>query len=130
MEDRIDIGRREFSAAAVLALLSGVAITITGCGGGGSSSPTSPSTTSGTTTGTSGSAGKVGSVSANHGHAASISSVQLSANGAVTLDIRGTADHPHTLDLTAPELAAVAAGQRLEKDSSSDAGHRHTVTFN
>ena len=132
MEDTLMIGRREFSAAAIMALLSGVTISMTGCGGG-SSSPTSPSPSSGGGGGTAGggtSSGKTGAVSANHGHTAVVTNVELTAGGAVRLDIRGSADHPHTVDLTAAEVAAIATGQRLSKDSSSDAGHNHTVTFN
>ncbi len=45
MQERKTLGRREFTAASALAALSGVAITITGCGGGGSNSqPSSPTT--------------------------------------------------------------------------------------
>lgn len=130
MENTLMIGRREFSAAAIMALLSGVTVSMTGCGGG-SSSPTSPSPSSGgggTTGGTA--SGKTGTVSANHGHTAVVTNVELTAGGAVRLDIRGSADHPHTVDLTAAEVAAIAGGQRFSIDSSSDAGHRHTVTFN
>lgn len=42
MQERKTLGRREFTAASALAVLSGVAITITGCGGSGS--PSSPAT--------------------------------------------------------------------------------------
>jgi hypothetical protein len=128
MEETL-VGRREFSAAAIAALLSGVAISISGCGGGGNSSPTSPSPGTGGNPG-GGTSDKTGSISANHGHSAVVSNVQLMGGGAVRLDIRGNADHPHTLDLTAAEVSTIAAGQRVAKDSSDDAGHRHTVTFN
>jgi hypothetical protein len=121
------LGRREFSAAAVMALLSGVAISISGCG---DDSPTSPSTMPGTGGNPGGTSDKTGAISGNHGHSAVVTNVQLTSGGAVRLDIRGTADHPHTLDLSAAEVGAIAATQRVEKESSNDAGHRHTVTFN
>ena len=124
MEDQFVLGRREFNAAALLALLGGVAITVSACGGG--ASPTQPSSTSGTGSATD----KTGAISANHGHSATINGVQLTSGGSVRLDIRGSADHPHTVDLTAAEVAGIAAGQRIAKASSTDGGHSHTVTFN
>lgn len=117
------VGRRRFSLEAALAVLGGATVTISssGCGGGGGgSSPTSPSAPG----------DKVGSVSANHGHAAVITAAQLSAGAALTLQIRGSSDHPHTVVLSAGEVAQVAGGSRVSKNSSIDDGHDHTVTFN
>ncbi|MCL4819381.1 MAG: hypothetical protein KJ067_09575 [Vicinamibacteria bacterium] len=115
------VGRRRFGLEAALAVLGSATITISssGCGGGGSS-PTSPSAPG----------DKVGSVSANHGHAAVITAAQLSTGAALTLQIRGSSDHPHTVVLSAGEVAQVAAGSRVSKNSSVDDGHDHTVTFN
>lgn len=120
-----ELGRREFTAQTVLALLSGVVITITsGCDG--DDSPTAPTPPGGG----GGGGGATGTVSANHGHTATITSAQLTAGGAVTLDIRGSADHPHTVELTAAEVMQVANRTQLSKSSSSDQGHSHIVTFN
>jgi hypothetical protein len=69
-------------------------------------------------------------VSANHGHVATVTGAQITAGGSVLLDIRGSADHPHTLSLTAAEVAQIGAGARVSKASSTDASHDHTVTFN
>jgi hypothetical protein len=130
MQERKTLDRREFTLAAALAALSGVAITISACGGG-SSSPTTPSTPppsgggGGTTTGD-----KTGVVSANHGHVAVIEAAKLTAANAISLDIRGSADHPHTVSLSASEIASIAANQRVSKQSSTDSSHDHTVTFN
>jgi hypothetical protein len=124
---RLVIDRREFTAAAVMALLSGVAITVSGCGGGGGgSSPSGPS--GGATPPATGD--RVGNVSANHGHQAVLRAAQITAANAVTLDIRGSADHPHSLELSADEVRAVGNGQRVSKSSSVDDAHSHTVTFN
>ena len=119
-----ELSRREFSAEALLALFAGVAITVTACGDDDGGSPTAPSNT-----------GRSGSISANHQHTATVTSVQLNAGNAVTLDIRGNADHPHTVDLTAAEVVQIRDGQRVSKASSSDPSatfgtHLHTVTFN
>jgi hypothetical protein len=128
------ISRREFSVAAALAALSGVAITITACGGGGGESPTSsngaPGYNDGSTTSGSASGDKVGTISSNHGHSAVITAAQLTAAGALKLDIKGAADHPHTVELSAAEVTAIAGGAKTSKESSTDASHSHTVTFN
>lgn len=118
------LDRRTFTAGAIKAMLAGVVITITeGCGGG-SSNPTSPS-------GGGGAAGDVnGSVSANHGHVATVTRVHLSEGGAVSLDIRGSADHSHTVGLSGAQVTQIANGGRVSVESTSEQAHTHTVTFN
>ena len=123
------LDRRQFTLAAALAALSGVAITISACGGGSGSSPSSPTGSTGGT-GSSGSTDKVGQISNNHGHSAVITGAQLTAGGALELNIQGAATHPHTVSLTGAEIASIAANQRVAKDSSTNNGHSHTVTFN
>ena len=119
--------RRDFTLAAAMAILSGVAISVSGCGGSNSSSsPASPSPASSTPTGSD----KTGTISSNHGHAAVIASAQLGASGGITMNIQGTSGHPHTVALTGADLTAIAANQRIAKESSNDASHTHTVTFN
>jgi len=115
--------RRAFTLQSILAILGGVAITITGCDD--DNSPTSPSSSSDVS----------GSISANHGHAAVIMGAQLTASNAIVLNIRSAATHPHTVELSAQEVGQIAARQRVSKtsstDDSPDAGrHSHTVTFN
>jgi hypothetical protein len=118
------MSRRQFTEAGVMAMLAGVVVTLSDCG---SSSPTTPSSPPPST----GGGGDVtGSISANHGHTAVITRAQLTAGGAINLDIRGTATHPHTVSLSQSEVVAIAAGQRVSKTSSSDSGHMHDVTFN
>jgi hypothetical protein len=130
MKEEKTLDRREFTLAAAMAALSGVAITISACGGG-SSSPTSPSTPPPTGGGGGSASGdKTGVVSANHGHVATITAAQLTAAGAVSLDIRGSADHPHTVSLSATEITSISGGQRVSKLSTTDSSHDHTVTFN
>jgi len=121
--DRLLLDRREFTSAALMTLLSGVTVTIIGCG---SDSPTSPTTNPND---------RAGNVLANHGHTAVIASAVLTAGNAVTLDIRGTADHPHTVMLTMAEVGQIAAGQRVSKTSSTEGSlafgtHSHSVVFN
>ena len=115
--------RRAFTLQSILAMLAGVTITINACGD--DDSPTAPSPGD----------GRTGNVSANHGHTPTITAAQLMAGNAVTLNIRGTATHPHTVELSAAEVSQIAGGQRVSKasstDDSPDAGrHNHVVTFN
>ena len=113
------LARREFTLAAILAMLSGVTITVSGCGG--SSSPGSP------TPGTSGD--KSGQISANHGHTVVITAAELTAGGAVVLTLQG-GGHTHDVALSAGEVVQIRDGQRVSKESTSSSGHSHTVTFN
>jgi len=118
------IDRREFTLQSALAILSVATITISGCSDGDSNPGPGPSPGPGPTT------GSTGVVSANHGHTATISAAQLTARNAIQLTITGTATHPHTVDLTATEVAMIADRLAVSKNSSTDDLHSHTVTFN
>ena len=130
MTDRMlgePLTRRDFTLAAAMAILSGVAISVSGCGGSSSSgSPASPSPASSAPAGSD----KTGAISSNHGHSAVITSAQLGASGGITLNIQGSSGHNHTVALTGADLSAIAGNQRVAKESSNDASHSHTVTFN
>jgi len=121
-----EVDRRQFTLAAVLAALSGVTITISACGGGGSSSPTAPSNP----TPPLGAGDKAGSISANHGHTVAITAAQLTAAAAVSLQLTVGDGHSHGVTLSAAEVTQIAGSARVSKESSSDTGHSHTVTFN
>lgn len=115
--------RREFTVAALLAMLGGVSITISGCGGNASpSSPSTPSTTQPV-------ADKNGTISSNHGHVAVITSGQLTAANTVTLSLQGTSSHNHMLELSAEEVVQIRDGRTLAKECSGTS-HKHMVTFN
>ena len=127
MQQTVD--RREFTVSAVLAALSGVVITISSCGG--SDSPTSNPTPNPNPTPTPPASGdKSGSISGNHGHTAVITAAQLTAGGAISLDIMGTATHTHTVSVSAAEVTQISQGTQVAKTSTSNDGHAHTVTFN
>lgn len=131
MEDEKNglLTRREFTSASVMAMLAGVAVTVTGCSSGGNGNPNGPSNPGG------GDGAIVGAISDNHSHTATINSAQVNAGNAFTLDIRGQADHPHTVQITMAELTQIAAGTQVSKTSSQDSSittgpHSHIVTFN
>jgi hypothetical protein len=117
-----DLDRREFTRLSLLAMLSGVAITISGCGGGGDGpgAPDNPD-----------SGDKRADISANHGHTAVITSAQLMAGGQLTLTLSpGVPNHVHVVSLTAAEVVSIRDGARVSKISSTDDQHQHTVSFN
>ena len=121
------LDRREFTLQLVLAVLSGATVTVVSACGGGGGNPSSPSPSpnpGGSTEGIS------GTVLANHGHTAFIENARLTAGNGFALDIRGNADHPHTIDLTANQVMQIAARQRVSVESTTDAAHAHTVVFN
>jgi hypothetical protein len=126
MSNESSLTRREFTLEAALAILAGVSITISGCGSE-SSTPTSPSTSTSAAPPTDRSAS---TISANHGHTATILAAQFTAGNAISLDIRGQATHPHTVSISQAEMMQIAANQRVTKDSTTDNGHNHMVTFN
>jgi hypothetical protein len=124
------LDRREFTVASALALLSGVTITITACGGSGgdpgyAAPPTSP------TGGADANGNVTGAISTNHGHVATVTSAQLAAGSGFVLNIQGQADHAQSVELSATDLGQIASGVLVTKTSStaSTDGHRHTVLF-
>jgi len=96
-----------------------VAITLTACDS--ESAPTGPPPAA---------ADRAAAISDNHGHAGVVTGAQLAAGRELVLDIRGAADHPHSVSLNAADLEAIAAGRKVAKSSSTDLFHAHTVTFN
>lgn len=121
-DDRHVVTRRDFTLESALALLAGVTITITGCGDDDNNSSPTPGPTP--------VANATGTVSANHGHEAMITAAQITAGGNLSLDIRGSASHPHTVQVTSTQLQSIGARQQVAIVSSTDNNHSHTVTFN
>ena len=125
------LDRREFTVAAALAALSGVTITISSCGGSSGSPTSNPTPTPNPSpTPTPSGGDKSGSISGNHGHVAVITAAELTAGGAINLDIAGTAGHTHTVSLSAAEVTQISTGTRVSKASTTNDAHSHTVTFN
>ena len=111
--------RRRFTALSAMALLGGATITVTGCGGGGN-----PAGASGM-----GDGSVSGTISANHGHVATITAAELTTGGGLNLDIRGTADHTHSVAVTGSQVVDIRGGSTVAKESTETSDHHHTVTF-
>jgi hypothetical protein len=118
-------GRRDFTVGALLAMLGGVSITISACGGKAGSFPSSPSAPSTPEP----VADKAGVISNNHGHVAVITGAQLTAASTLALSIQGTASHNHMVELSSDEIGQIRAGRTIAKESSGTS-HTHMVTFN
>jgi len=121
MSDRHLLTRREFTVESALAMLAGVAITVSGCGDDDDD-----------TTGPSGN-DRTGTVSTDAGHThtgAVITAAQLTAGNTITLTLTGQTTHTHTVALSQAELTQISGGTRVQKVSSTNDAHSHTVTFN
>jgi hypothetical protein len=114
------IDRREFTLQAAMAILAGCTITVAeACGS--YSSPSQPAqVTSGDV---------AGNISANHGHTAVVTGAQITVGNAVSLNIQGTATHPHTVEISQSDLQSLKSKQTVTRDSTNNNGHMHTVTF-
>ena len=122
MSHEDSLTRREFTIQSALAMLAGVTITISGCGD--DDPPTAPS---GTPT------DRTGAVSTDAGHThtgAVVTAAQFTAGNAITLMLTGATTHTHTVALSQAELTQISAGTRVQKTSSNDNAHTHSVTFN
>ena len=112
------IDRREFTLQAAMAILAGCTITVAdACG---SKMPNEPTPVQNDVT---------GNISANHGHTAVITGAMITAGSAISLDIRGTATHPHTVEISQSDLQSLKSRQTVTRDSTNNSGHMHTVTF-
>ena len=123
MSDKNLLTRREFTVESALAMLAGITITISGCGDGDNA--TAPSPTPGDRSGT------VSTVDGHTHTGAVITAAQLTAGNAITLTLAaGATGHTHTVGLSQTELTQISGGTRVQKVSSTDSAHSHTVTFN
>ena len=112
------VTRREFTVQSALAILSGVVITVSGCGD--DSPPTNPTLSD-----------IQGTVASNHPepHVVTVSGAQITAGNAVTLTLTGTSTHTHTVELTQSALGMLRNRQAVTKTSTTDSFHSHGVTF-
>lgn len=114
------LDRREFTLQTAMAILAGCTITVAeACGSNSPNQPTPTPTPSDVN----------GTISANHGHTAVVTGAQITAGSAVSLNIQGTATHPHTVEISQSDLQSLKNRQAVARDSTNNSGHMHTVTF-
>ena len=123
---RPSLTRREFTLEAALAILAGCVITVTETACGSSSAAPTPAAPAPAPTPV---ADVNGIVAANHGHVAVITGAQITAGGAVSLNIQGMATHNHTVAVSQTDLATLKSRQTVTSSSSTDSNHSHTIAF-
>lgn len=119
------ITRKEFLGRLIqgAAGLAGVAV-IAGCS---SSSESSPDAGGGAVSCTTN--GTAITIGTNHGHVMMVSKQDVSAGVAKSYDIRGTADHTHTVMVTAAMFTMLESNTSITTASVPDStGHTHQVT--
>jgi hypothetical protein len=67
-------------------------------------------------------------INGNHGHGLTVSQADVDAGVERTYDIEGTAGHTHSVTITAPQFATVAAGGNLTVVSTTGSAHTHMIT--
>ena len=68
-------------------------------------------------------------IATNHGHSLSVPAGDINGGAAMDYGIQGTADHDHTVSLSADDMAMIAAGETVSVTSSSGGGHTHAVAI-
>lgn len=72
----------------------------------------------------------VGRISNRHGHIAIVKRSQLDRGDPITLNIKGTSEHPHTIKLSRAQVKDIREGRRVRVLSTRDDRHNHVVRFN
>jgi hypothetical protein len=143
------IGRKDFLKTTVIAVGAAVGLADIGsCGGddsGGTGGGAGAAGGTGGSGGTPGSGGAAGSdaataanacathepvetILANHGHLLTVSMADAAAGIDKTYNIQGTADHPHSVTISAALFVMLRAGTTISTMSSTDSSHSHTIT--
>lgn len=106
-------------------------VVLRGCGGntyGGSSGGAGSDTSGGDCLAN----GTRAAIATNHGHVLVVSMDDVAAGAEKAYDIRGSADHTHTVTITTQQFASLGENQAIMMESSLNASptfgtHEHTV---
>ncbi|HSD87627.1 MAG TPA: hypothetical protein VLB44_08930 [Kofleriaceae bacterium] len=106
-------------------------VLLRGCGGGGGGD-TGGGTGSGSSTADCLANGTRTAIATNHGHVLVVSMDDVAEGADKAYDIRGSADHGHTVTITAQQFNSLAENQAIMMESSLNASasfgtHEHTV---
>jgi hypothetical protein len=99
-----------------------VVLLFQGCGGGGSDAAPAAGMSGGSTS------CNATTISGNHGHALTVPKTDLDSTTDKVYSIMGSADHDHTVTLTAAMLAQLKAGAMVTTTSTTTLSHNHNVT--
>jgi hypothetical protein len=69
------------------------------------------------------------SIAGNHGHVLMVSKADIVAGAAKTYDIMGTADHSHSVTISAPLFAMLASNTTVMTVSTTTDAHSHSITI-
>jgi hypothetical protein len=119
MEAPVAITRKTFLVQLVG---GGWALAAGGCGGGGDAAPAPappPAPVGG---------GCGATISENHGHVLTIAAADLNSLVNITYDIRGAADHTHSVTFTAAQLAQLKAGNTVSVSTTATLAHDHSIS--
>jgi hypothetical protein len=67
-------------------------------------------------------------IAGNHGHMLDVPLADVADGDRVTYDIRGSADHTHTVTLSAEDFERLQGGGEVTVSSSVEDGHSHEIT--
>jgi hypothetical protein len=95
-----------------------VLLSLQACGGGGDS---------GSGNGAFGVGCNAITITSNHGHSLNVPTADLTSTGPKTYNIQGTADHNHTVTLTAQQLQDLKNGLSVTVTSATGT-HTHDIT--
>jgi hypothetical protein len=142
-EPTMQITRKEFLGR----LLGGAAgmvgaAMVVGCGNssntGGGGDPTAPDAATPSDAGSSSSDashatsctlnGTVSTIGANHGHVLMVSKADVAAGVDKTYDIHGTANHTHSVTVSAAMFTTLQSNTAVTTVSSTNSGHNHPIT--
>jgi len=119
-------GRREFIQVLVFA---GAATALGACGGDEANPDDGGGGGGGSQASCTDNGGKASSITGNHGHNLAIPKAHFAAGVTQAYDIQGVSDHPHTIELTAGQLATIAGGGTVTVTTVTDgSGHSHSVS--
>ena len=102
-----------------------VLLLIQACGGGGSDDAVNPLPAPGPKP----AGGCTDIIATNHGHVLMIATADLDSLTDKVYNIQGGAVHNHTVTLTVADLRALKAGTVVTSNSSTAAGHEHSVSI-
>lgn len=102
---------------------SGWVLGSAGCGGGGGDAAPAPAPAP-----AGGGGGCSATITDNHGHVLTISAADLNSAVAMTYDIRGSADHTHSVTFSAAQLAQLKAGTTVAVSSTTAFSHDHSIS--